>query len=337
MNSDGSAAANPPRVLLDIDGKAVCARIRRSEQSEDSTPVVLVAGGAGGGVDDTWGLTLETRLAELGPVVTYDRAGSGHSEGPQHARVSEMAEELHRVLHELGLRRPVVVAGWSSGAFVAEGYALRYPDNVAGLVFIEPTPIEPPPRTFAVRLQFVIAQPLMRVAALASWVGLFSGRFGARVANKLVGPDSSAVESAEILRLLRNPREIIAEVRVQQLIPRYAAELTHALAARPLPDVPAVVISVGKRGRMPAAYAASLDTSHQELASRFKRGRRVVLEHTTHQVPLEQPGVVVDAVRSVVKAAEAPEPSLQEQLKPGGPWRFRPAKHVQLPHERAAE
>ena len=305
MNSDGSAAANPPRVLLDIDGKAVCARIRRSEQSEDSTPVVLVAGGAGGGVDDTWG-PLENRIAELGPVVTYDRAGSGHSVGPQHARVSELAEELHQVLNELGVRRPVVVAGWSSGAFVAAGYALQYPEHVAGLVFIEPTPTEPPPRTFAVRLQLLLAQPLMRLAALASWAGLFSGRFGARVADKLVGEESSAVESAEILRLLRNPREIIAEVRVQQLIPRYAAELTHELAARPLPDVPAVVISVGKRGRMPAAYADSLETSHQTLAGRFRRGRRVVIEHATHQVALEEPEVVVDAVRSVLKAAEAP-------------------------------
>jgi len=324
-------------VLLDVNGKSVCARVRISEQSEDSTPVVLVAGGAGGGVDDTWGLALENRLAELGPVVTYDRAGSGHSEGPQHERVSEMAEELHQVLHELGLRQPVVVAGWSSGAFVAEGYALRYPENVAGLVFIEPTPTEPPPRTFAVRLQFVIAQPLMRIAALASRAGLFSGRFGARVADKLVGAESSAVESAEILRLLRSPQEIIAEVRVQQLIPRYAAELTIALAAQPLPDVPAVVISVGKRGRMPAAYAASLDASHQELAGRFQRGTRVVLEHTTHQVPLEQPGVVVDAVRSVLKAAEAPAPGLQEQMKLGAPWRFRPAKHIQFQQERTAE
>jgi pimeloyl-ACP methyl ester carboxylesterase len=337
MNSDESANANPPRVLLDIDGKAVCARVRRSEKSEDSTPVVLVAGGAGAGVDDTWGLTLENRLAELGPVVTYDRAGSGHSGGPQRERVSEMAEELHQVLNQLGVRQPVVLAGWSSGAFVAEGYALRYPDNVAGLVFIEPTPTEPPPRTFAVRLQFIIAQPLMRVAAFASWAGLFSGRFGARVADKLLGAESSAVESAEILRLLRSPREIIAELRVQQLIPRYAAELTHALAAGPLPDVPAVVISVGKRGRMPAAYAASLEISHQKLADRFRRGSRVVLEHTTHQVPLEEPGVVVDAVRSVLKAADAPVPGLQEQLEPGAPWRFRPAKHIRLPHERAAE
>ncbi|WP_181383497.1 alpha/beta fold hydrolase [Streptomyces sp. NWU339] len=323
-------------MLLDIDGKAVCARVRRSEQSKESTPVVLVAGGAGGGVDGTWG-PLENRLAELGPVVTYDRAGSGHSDGPQHARVSELAEELHQVLNKLGVRQPVVVAGWSSGAFVAEGYALRYPEHVAGLVLIEPTPTEPPPRTFAVRLQLVIAQPLMRLAALASWSGLFSGRFGARAADKLVGAESSAVESAEILQLLRNPREIIAEVRVQQLIPRYAAELTHALEAQPLPDVPAVVISVGKRGRMPAAYASSLDTSHQTLAGRFRRGRRVVLEHATHQVPLEEPEVVVDAVRSVLNATEAPVQGLHEQSKPGAPWRFQKPQHIQVPHERAAE
>lgn len=284
--------------------------------------MVLVAGGAGAGVDGTWGLTLENQLAELGPVVTYDRAGSGHSDRPQHARVSDMAEELHQVLNKLGVRQPVVVAGWSSGAFVAEGYALRYPDHVAGLVLIEPTPTEPPPRTFAVRLQLLIAQPLMRVAALASWAGLFSGRFGARAADKLVGPDSSAVESAEILQLLRDPREIIAEVRVQQLIPRYAAELTHALEAQPLPDVPAVVISVGKRGRMPAAYAASLDTSHQKLAGRFRRGRCVVLEHATHQVPLEEPGVVIDAVRSVLEAAEPPLPVMQQKFIHGAVRKF---------------
>lgn len=67
-----------PRVLVDVDGRAVCARLRRPLPSNaPATPVVLVAGGAGQGTEGEWGPVVEDRLVEERPVLTYDRSGAG--------------------------------------------------------------------------------------------------------------------------------------------------------------------------------------------------------------------------------------------------------------------
>lgn len=211
-----------------------------------------------------------------------------------------MAEELDRVLRGVGLTGPVVLVGWSLGGHVVQGYALRHPENVAGLVFVDPTPVEPPPKTAALRIQLALTPPLMALVALVARAGVFSGGLGRRLATAMAGSGATSETIELVLRLLRSPTALRAQVALMGLVPRYSAELAGALARDTLPDVPATVITAGRRDRVPPDYVANIRASHEALAGRFPHGRLVTAERAGHEVPLDDPDVVVEAVRAVV-------------------------------------
>ncbi|WP_052407725.1 alpha/beta fold hydrolase [Allokutzneria albata] len=122
-------------MLVDVRGRSLFARVRGKGPA-----VVLDCGGAGAGVDGGWGPDLEGLLAAGCTVLTYDRAGSGRSGGEPPGTVAEMADDLGELVRRLEIGMPAVFVGWSFGALVTQVYAARHPEDVAGLVFVDPHP-----------------------------------------------------------------------------------------------------------------------------------------------------------------------------------------------------
>ena len=81
-------------------------------------------------------------LARVGLVCSYDRAGLGSSDPVDHAprRLSELLADLHSVLAEAHVPKPYLLVGHSLGAMMVLLYAQRYPDEVAGVVSMNPGP-----------------------------------------------------------------------------------------------------------------------------------------------------------------------------------------------------
>lgn len=50
-----------------------------------------------------------------------------------------MADDLDALLAATGCPTPAVIVGWSAGGMVAKMFAVRHPDNAAGLVLPDPT------------------------------------------------------------------------------------------------------------------------------------------------------------------------------------------------------
>lgn len=80
-------------------------------------------------------------MAEFAPVVAYDRAGVGESEPdgvqptPRH-----VAQNLHALLSALGAPPPYVLVAHSLGGIFVRMYVELYPEEVAGLVYIDTAP-----------------------------------------------------------------------------------------------------------------------------------------------------------------------------------------------------
>ncbi|MFI7613517.1 alpha/beta fold hydrolase [Nonomuraea terrae] len=249
--------------LIPVGERKLCVRMRG-----DGPTLVLDCGGAGQGTDDAWGSGLEGRLAGLTTLVTYDRAGVGRSGGPAAESVAEMADDLHHLLHGLGVPLPAVFAGWSFGALVVQVLALRHPHDVAGLVFVDPTVSGEPPGSAVVRtVSFAVAVRLLRLRALL--------------------PTANARQFRELAGLLAG-------------LPRHMREVQTALEAGTFPPVPLRVITAGVRPRMPRAQLAYLETGHRALAARSPHGRSLIAGHATHQIPHDQPDIVVKAVQDVL-------------------------------------
>ena len=124
--------------FVDIDGRRVRVRTLGAESSNQGTLVVFEAGASNSlGV---WDRVLP-EVAAFAPTLAYDRAGLGESEWddqpptPQH-----VADRLRRVLASTGAKPPYVLVGYSWGGILIRYFAGLYPSEVAGLVFVDPSP-----------------------------------------------------------------------------------------------------------------------------------------------------------------------------------------------------
>jgi pimeloyl-ACP methyl ester carboxylesterase len=126
-----AAAQGPVRSgTADADGVALYFEVHGSGSA---TPLVLVEGlGAA-----TWLWERQVgAFAEAMPVVVYDNRGVGRSDAPEGPySIGQMADDLAAVLDEVGVERAHVL-GASMGGFIAQEFALRYPDRVDRLVLV---------------------------------------------------------------------------------------------------------------------------------------------------------------------------------------------------------
>src|SRR5215218_10627629 len=104
---------------------------------EGRAPTVVMDIGSGGiGMD--W-QRIQPSVAKFARVCSYDRGGAGWSDSGTQARTSQQfVGELHAMLNDAGVEGPFVLVGWSLGGNNAQLYASRYPDEVAGMILVDP-------------------------------------------------------------------------------------------------------------------------------------------------------------------------------------------------------
>lgn len=106
-------------------------------QSGDGRPVVVILPGAG-----MFGLgyyNIQSKVAELTTSVLYDRGGTGWSDAVALPRsAAAVVEELRNLLRAADLPGPYLFIAHSLGGLYARRYAQLYPDEVAGLLLLDP-------------------------------------------------------------------------------------------------------------------------------------------------------------------------------------------------------
>jgi len=133
---DRSTTAMPGQ-LVDVGGR----RLYLHCTGSGSPTVVLVSGLAETSV--YWGGWIAPAVAQNTTVCAYDRAGQGWSDppaGPQDG--AAVATDLHTLLANAQIPGPYVLVGHSTGGAYARVFAARYPDQVAGMVFLDSQPNE---------------------------------------------------------------------------------------------------------------------------------------------------------------------------------------------------
>lgn len=125
----------PTTHTLDVAGATLAYDIRPSHAST-KPPLVLIGSPMGAGGFDTLAGYFTDRT-----VVTYDPRGSERSQRTDGTIVNsteEHADDVHRVISELGATGPVDVFASSGGAVNALSLVARYPEDVRVLVAHEP-------------------------------------------------------------------------------------------------------------------------------------------------------------------------------------------------------
>jgi pimeloyl-ACP methyl ester carboxylesterase len=118
--------------MVDIDGFKLFLKIKG-----EGKPTIIFEN-AMGGTSDFWD-SIQATLSKITSVVTYDRAGNGKSEMSPFPRTNErMAQELHILLDKEEIDPPYILVASSYGAFISRTFSSLYPQEVAGMVLIEP-------------------------------------------------------------------------------------------------------------------------------------------------------------------------------------------------------
>jgi len=100
--------------------------------------VVLEAGGASN--HGCW-RAVDTQIAKLTRVISYDRPGYLKSEICNKTRDAvTVAKELRQALQTAGYPPPYILVGWSLGGAFARAFCGLFPGSVVGLILVDPTP-----------------------------------------------------------------------------------------------------------------------------------------------------------------------------------------------------
>ena len=194
--------------LVDIGGRSLHLDCRG-----EGSPTVVIDAGA-----QDWSTGWQrpqTALAEHTRVCTYDRAGLGWSDSsPEPLDGHHMVEDLHRLLETAGVETPVVLVGHSLGGMLNRIYYERYPEEVAGVVLLEPGDPDQLDATFESLIGEVSGEPIYgawvdRLASGAARVGLVRRMYR----NLMKDKGYPEREVAETKAMLVRPRAVRAWLR----------------------------------------------------------------------------------------------------------------------------
>lgn len=133
----------PRTSIVELDGHDV--RIRTAAPHPNripGQPLILLEAGFGSTVN-SWGPFIR-QVADIAPVLAYDRAGIGESEWDGVEPTFEhIADRLRRLLAHVGAEPPFVLVGHSFGGDLVRFFAHYHPDETAGLVLLDPVTSSP--------------------------------------------------------------------------------------------------------------------------------------------------------------------------------------------------
>jgi len=307
----------PPGRLVPLDG-ARGARLHLHGMG-DSGPAVILDAGIGAS-SLSWRI-VQTQAARFARVYAYDRAGFGWSDPPRRAQgprvASRLAEELRAVLHAAEVPGPYILVGHSFGGYVARLYAERWPAEVAGLVMVDsPTAAEWTQPSAERRRQHLGGALFSRIGGRLASVGVvrfclnrFSrGSPGLPVAvTRAFGPSALALVTRMVSQVMKFPPEArpVAQAHWSRPAPFFALadHLQH------LPESACEMEACGSLGDLPFVVMTQANPSAERaarqdaMACQSTRGRHIIAREGGHWLLLDQPGLVVEAIESVVGAA----------------------------------
>lgn len=297
--------------LYDIGGGR---RLNMTCVGEGAPTIVFEQGGEGSLVN--W-RRVQGSISAMTRTCFYDRAGFGFSDPPDGPVTGvNVTDDLHTLLGIAGVEGPIILVGHSIGGFYATLYADRFPDQVAGLVLLDPgfagqfDPADPAQRR---REQASIAEGYDWLAGCADLAR--AGRLSREAPQGCFGLDKerTEAEAAYLLHMHTRPPWYEAEAsQSHNYFPAGDEEpeswRQERLARRSFGDMPMVVLSAGVVGRervqdeaAHAAFVAHWREGHRALAGRSGRGTMEVVADAGHFIQLDQPQVVIDTVGRVLE------------------------------------
>jgi hypothetical protein len=258
---------------------------------QGSPTVIFESNHASAGVG--W-VYVQREVAKFTRACWYDRAGYAWSDpGPFPNHADSASGDLHKLLVAAGIAPPYLLVGDGFGSFYTRVYRGSYPQEVSGMVLVDPwnedTTVSIHNHNEALRPAMVA---LFRVLGTIGW---------SRLTADPPGPPPSSLtpgEWEEAHVMLLQPKTMAARVKEPPIW--ISGEL--ARAAHGFGDLPLVVLSSGipTPGWYSETYELRL-ARNLSLARQSARGRQMIVPDGKDRMIEEAPDAIVAAVRSVTE------------------------------------
>ena len=298
-----------PQQLVDIGGRNLNLRC----SGTGATTVLLEAGNNADSM--TWS-KLQPLVAKFAHVCSYDRAGTGFSDGgPLPRNVDTHADDLAALLHSAHIATPLVLVGHSYGTNIVRRFADKHPDQVAAIVLLDPPPQNV--AEFAPDLQKADDEEQEQELAIIRKCaeGAEKGQLDApppELKPCLRGPNpefSDALNAAQHASKIRPAfwQTIISIKQTNNALYKQPVSAQEKHGAIPLlvlqPDAPF--------GDMPAEMRKPLEAAREKtqkaIVATSSKGKIIAVARSSHDVQIDRPDAVVAAIKeALAKGAPAP-------------------------------
>lgn len=276
-----------------------------------SPTIVLDAGLGNDGL--IWG-KVQPELSKTTHVCAYDRAGFGWSEpqpGPRDA--NHIADQLHSLLNQAGITGSTVLMGHSISGVYIRAYASRYPQNVAGLIFVDgSTPLQDDrfPADFRSFMNKFQAHGLLLARILVPLGGLRDAGQCSQI------PPGFPAEEGKMLAEDNCQPRIEATRREFANLQKSGEETIHT---GPYGDLPVLIFSQDPNGhRIPQIpehlwkeFTGTWNQMQENLKDLSTRSRRIIAKGSSHYVQIDRSDLVNREVPIFIQQirGNAPQPT----------------------------
>jgi pimeloyl-ACP methyl ester carboxylesterase len=263
----------PPGKMVDVGGY----KLHIYCIGEGSPTVILDAAADMMSADWAW---IQPEIAKHTQVCSYDRAGMGWSEpGPQPRDAKQVTSELHTLLTHAVIAAPYVMVGHSAAGLYARLYAADYPNEVIGMVLVDPGHPDMDTRIPALQEQNKSDASLVETMRILSYFGL-PRLMGVGKNNARGLPPQ---QTAEVNAFVSTP-QYWATIRA--LIDSTPATYAEVRATGSLGNMPLVVISANTAWFTKGALADNarkiLNSLQDEIAGLSTNSVHRIIDGATH-------------------------------------------------------
>jgi len=261
---------------------------------------------------------IQESVSRFTGTASYDRSGLGWSSPCRSARTpANIAAELHDLLQCGGIKPPYILVGHSFGGLVMRRFALLYPDEVTGVVLVDPMRCEEwpplnPARQPAVDLGRRLTRyaiPFARIGFVRLAIVTLLRRSSRRISGGLAG--TAGVGGRHVLERVKEevgkmPREVWPIVAAHWSRPSYYSGMYNYVDAipetvkemqdaEPIHGIPVLVLTPG----------TSTPLSDECLNRIGDNAQQVIAPDSAHWIHLDEPDLVIASIREMVTAASS--------------------------------
>lgn len=270
----GTLGAYPPSdMMINIGSHRLQTHIEGN-----GIPIVVIDAGIGDQIEKL--RPLQERIASVTQVITYNRAGYGQSDaGPLPRHSGREAEEMKTLLVNAATRGPYVIVGHSLGALNMQVFAAKFPEDVVGIVLLDPPP-----------LSFIRREEYLSIYELAEQM---TAEWQAIADSSAKSSDAQERKKALFFNMIASEhREMFGE----------SARLVSEISS--FGNTPLLVMAAGKAnpflGDLAEEYQRYWIEQSRIISYKSSKGKFVLAQESSHHLYLDVLDLVADRIQSIV-------------------------------------